>query len=87
MNKNLLICLSMGVGLKFLPAQDVDFEVSYRDHSIYLQQGCFGMKYVKGEQSLPLSDLRIELSLYPESKEWRWQSSNPLPYKKRGFIW
>ena len=69
MNKNLPICLLIAVGLKFLSAQNVDFEVRYHDNTIYLQQGFFGMKYVKGEQSYPLSGLRVELSRYPESKE------------------
>ncbi len=57
------------ITVSVLFAQNTDFETQYYYETIYLQQGFFGQRYVKGGESFPLKSIRKEMDLYPESSQ------------------
>lgn len=57
------------ITISVLFAQNTDFETQYYYETIYLQQGFFGQRYIKGGESFPLKSIRKEMDLYPESSQ------------------
>jgi len=65
LKKHILTILTVSV----LFAQSTDFETQYYYDAIYLQQGFFGQKYVKGGESFHLRSIRKEMDQYQESSD------------------
>ena len=69
MKNNIFTSILIITNLNFLSAQDKDFDTHYYNGTIYIQQGVFGQKYIKGGESSPLISIGRELNRYPETEE------------------